>query len=161
MRTARLLIATALAAAAVGCGADGDAPPGAAPTMAEHSSVTGPVNPGRTTAAPAPSMPAVPTPGRPSTVGPADPDRPTVTPPPPSADGDRRGDLIRGMRTLHGVIERDGDWVLLRVGSDRWALLGERARALHNGADVFVTGTPAPPPPNCPADKAITVTQVR
>ena len=105
-------------------------------------------------------MPNSPTSAQLSTVPPADPDRPAVTPP-PSSDGDRRGDLVRGMRTLHGMIEKDGMWVLIRAGTDLWALLGERANGLQDGADATVSGTPATPPPGCPADKALTVTRVR
>ena len=76
---------------------------------------------------------------------------------PPTADSDRRGDLVHGVRTLRGVIERDGEWVLLRTGGGRWALLGNRARALADGHDVQIRGTPTTPPPDCPTDQAVTV----
>jgi hypothetical protein len=80
---------------------------------------------------------------------------------PPSPDGDRRGDLVRGVRTVRGVVERDGDWVLLRdAGGVRWALFGDGVRTLRHGADVEVRGTLTPPPEGCPAGKALTVTRI-
>jgi hypothetical protein len=78
-----------------------------------------------------------------------------VTPSP--FDGDRPGDLVRGVRILRGVVERDGDWVLLRVDGQRWALLGDRARTLASGATVEVRGTITTSPPGCPVDQALTV----
>jgi hypothetical protein len=66
------------------------------------------------------------------------------------------------MRTLRGVVERDGGWVLLRDGGgSSWALLGDQARRLATGADVEVRGTPTPPPNGCPAKAALNVTQIR
>jgi hypothetical protein len=75
----------------------------------------------------------------------------------PPADGDRRGDLVHGIRTLRGVIERDGEWVILRTDGGRWALLGDRARTLASGHDVQVRGRTVTPPQGCPADRAVTL----
>jgi hypothetical protein len=72
-------------------------------------------------------------------------------------DGDRRGDLVRGVRTLTGIVERDGDWVLLRTDGQRWALFGNRARTFAAGESVTISGTVTPPPPGCPTDKALNV----
>ncbi|MEV0716490.1 hypothetical protein [Asanoa sp. NPDC050611] len=78
---------------------------------------------------------------------------------PSTFDGDRAGDLVRGARTLRGVVERDGPWVVLRVGGQRWALLGDRAGSLPVDVPVEVRGTLATPPPGCPAERALTVTR--
>jgi hypothetical protein len=74
------------------------------------------------------------------------------------AADDRRGDLVRGVRSLRGVIERDGAWVILRTDGARWALLGDRARTLAAGEEAHVRGRPTTPPADCPADRALTLT---
>jgi hypothetical protein len=75
----------------------------------------------------------------------------------PPADGDRRGDLVRGLRAVRGTVERDGAWLILRTRRDSWALLGNRAHPLADGQEVVVRGTVTALPPGCPADRALTV----
>ncbi|MFI7544782.1 hypothetical protein [Actinoplanes sp. NPDC049599] len=152
MRAVRLLAAAALAAGVVACAPDREPGPAAAgPTPASPSAA-----PPRSPASPDPPATRPERATRPATPDPAPPSRrPEVTSPP--FDGDRTGDLVRGVRTLRGVVERDGDWVLLRVDAERWALLGARARALAGGSTVEVRGTVAAPPPGCPVDRALQV----
>jgi hypothetical protein len=50
---------------------------------------------------------------------------------------------------------------MLRVGGDRWALLGPVAAGLRAGQRVEVRGTVSPAPRGCFSAKAIRVTQVR
>ncbi|MBY8871018.1 hypothetical protein K7640_04065 [Micromonospora sp. PLK6-60] len=73
------------------------------------------------------------------------------------SDPDRRGDLVRGYRSLTGTIDRSGAWVLLRVDGVTWALLGAPAADLPDGRVVTVAGVTAPLPPDCPADQAVTL----
>lgn len=75
--------------------------------------------------------------------------------------GERRGDLVRGVRTLTGTVERTDRCVILRVDRSAWALLGAPATKLAAGRTVEVTGTVATPPPGCVAHQALMVTRVR
>jgi hypothetical protein len=121
-------------------------------------------------AAPAPSATTGTPSPRPS---PATP--PAVTPPPatkpgqepsrspavsPTAPADRRGDLVRGYRTLVGTIEAAGPCPVLRVGGERWSLLGDRTRGVVAGARFEVRGTVTTPPRGCHTTRALTVSQV-
>ena len=160
MRTARLLAVAAIAAATVSCAANTDTAPDAAEPAASSSPTAGTVipspgptgNPAPATAPPAGS--ARTTAGNPS----PRPNGEGVTPGP--TDGDRRGDLVRGARTLTGTVYRDADWVLLDVAGVRWALLGEPARTLKAGQTATATGTLTQPPAGCPVNMALTVTRV-
>jgi hypothetical protein len=81
--------------------------------------------------------------------------------PGPTADGERRGDLVHGYRTLTGTVARSGRWVLLDAGTRTWALLGVQADRFDAGARVTVAGAVAAVPKGCPADRALTVGTVR
>ncbi|HYN92794.1 MAG TPA: hypothetical protein VES42_02970, partial [Pilimelia sp.] len=81
---------------------------------------------------------------------------PAVTPP---AGDDRRGDLVHGVRTLTGTVERTGGCVLLRVGAARWELTGAAARTLVAGRRVRVGGAPLPTPPQCGATGVFVVSR--
>ncbi len=117
-------------------------------------------------AAPAPSA----TTGTPSPLpSPATP--PAATPPAatkpsrspavsPTAPADRRGDLVRGYRTLVGTIEAAGPCPVLRVGGERWSLLGDRTRGVVAGARFEVRGTVTTPPRGCHTTRALTVSQI-
>ncbi|SCE64153.1 DUF5818 domain-containing protein [Micromonospora mirobrigensis] len=93
----------------------------------------------------------------------ATPVPPTNTPTPPaaaptgSADPDRRGDLVRGYRSLTGTVDRSGRWVLLRAEDTTWALLGPPTADLVDGRTVTVSGVAAQVPPGCAADRALTL----
>ena len=78
----------------------------------------------------------------------------------PSAS-DRQGDLVRGVRTLVGTVEPGEVCPVLRVGADRWALVGAAAQRLASGTVVEVRGTVVSPPPGCHASRALQVSQVR
>jgi hypothetical protein len=122
-------------------------PPTAAPTTGTPS--PGSNQPEPTTPPPSPTSPETgttvpPTPGR-------------TTPPP----DDRRGDLVKGRRTLTGTISRDGTCIVLVVADRRWSLTGKPAERLTDGEKVRVTGTLATVHPGCPADHALAVTQIR
>jgi hypothetical protein len=156
MRTLRLLLVVILVASVTGCAAGGDESDSTRPTTSPGTSPT--TSPGTSPGTPRPVPPA--TPDRPSGATPATGSTtgPTTAPP----DGDRRGDPVRGVRTVRGVVERSGEWTLLRdTTGGRWALLGERARLLRTGAQVEVRGTVTTPPAGCPVDRALTVTQTR
>jgi hypothetical protein len=159
MRSVRVLAAAAFAAGLVGCAADREGGPvAAAPTPGAPGAASSVA-----TASPVPTGSAAPAQTRPSraatglTSAPP-PGKPAVSPPP--SDPDRPGDLVRGVRTLRGVVERQGTWVLLRLDGHRWALLGDRARTLGTGTTVEVQGTVTAPPVGCPADQALTVTRL-
>ena len=53
---------------------------------------------------------------------------------------DQQGALVRGVRTLTGVVERTGSCTTLAVGTQRWALVGMIADSLSPGETVRVTG---------------------
>ena len=53
---------------------------------------------------------------------------------------DRRGDLVRGTRTITGRIERDGTCISLLTDGGQWALDGPAVAALTPGERVEVTG---------------------
>jgi hypothetical protein len=76
-------------------------------------------------------------------------------------DQERPGDRVRGVRTLVGDVEPGELCPLLRVGSQRWALVGATAQRLKAGERVEVTGTVVATPRGCPAAKALKVTRVR
>ncbi len=59
------------------------------------------------------------------------------------------------------MVERSDLCDVLRVGGDRWALVGEKAGGLAAGARVEVRGTVVSPPRGCHATRALRVTQVR
>ena len=84
---------------------------------------------------------------------------PAPEPPMPNRD-DRPGDRVRGHRTLVGTVERGELCPLLRVGTDRWALVGALARRLSPGDTVEVRGTVTTAPRGCPAARAITISQL-
>ena len=111
---------------------------------------------------PSPSVTAPPS----APAGPRNPSTPprTVMPTPeplmPSAS-DRQGDLVRGVRTLVGTVEPGEVCLVLRVGADRWALVGAAAQRLASGTVVEVLGTVVSPPPGCHAARALQVSQVR
>jgi hypothetical protein len=159
MRTAHLVptaaIAAAMVAATVGCAANTDAHPEVAQPSVSISPTANPA------ASPAGAV------GEPSPT--AGGRTPTMTPSPRvnvrrvtpgPIDGDRRGDLVRGARTLTGTVHRDGDWVLLDVAGKRWALLGGATRSLKAGQTATTIGTLTQPPAGCPVDMALTVTRV-
>ncbi|MFF5174645.1 hypothetical protein ACFY3U_18685 [Micromonospora sp. NPDC000089] len=158
-RTAALVVATLLLLTACGDGPD------PTPVASGGAPPTGPASPSpeRPASAPPSTPPAppvaktggAPTPGgRPPTASPA---RATAATPTGAGDPDRRGDLVRGYRSLTGTVDRSGDWVLLRSGDTTWALLGARADALPEGRGATVAGVQAPLPPGCPADHALTL----
>ncbi|MGN9913927.1 DUF5818 domain-containing protein [Phytohabitans sp. LJ34] len=107
-----------------------------------------PTNPG-----PSPTAPAVPPP-----TGATRPPAPGATPPPPD---DRRGDLVKGRRTLTGAVSRDGACITLLVAGKRWSLSGAPTERLADGDKVRVTGTVATVRAACPGDHALVVTQVQ
>jgi hypothetical protein len=78
-----------------------------------------------------------------------------------TADGERRGDRVRGHRTLTGTISRTGRWVLLDTGTKTWALLGAPSDRLGSGYRATVTGALTPVPPGCPAQGALAVSRAR
>ena len=84
---------------------------------------------------------------------------PIPEPPMPNRD-DRPGDRARGHRTLVGTVERGELCPLLRVGADRWALVGALAQRLSPGDTVEVRGTLTTAPRGCPAPRSIKVNHV-
>ena len=155
-----MLVTAALAAAAVGCAAHDNTPE---PRTSATPPALSPASNGGASAS------SIATPPIPSTIRPTDDASVPLTQPPhprenivtPPTDGDRRGDLVRGVRTLRGVVEREGDWVLLRTDRDRWALLASDTRDFRNGVQIEVRGTPSAPPAGCPANMALNVIQPR
>lgn len=79
----------------------------------------------------------------------------------PSPGCDRRGDLVRGHRTLVGQIDRRGSWVILHTDAGEWALLGPAATNLDEGTTAEVSGSVTEPPAGCPTSRALTVARVR
>ena len=154
MRTARTLAIAVLITAVAGCASDRAGAPSSAPPAASPGAAA-PASPDTAPAASTFPAPAA-SPGAPP---PATTGRGEVPVTPPSAGDDRRGDLVRGVRSLRGVIEREGEWVILRTGGGRWALLGDRARTLTAGQEVQVRGRPTTPPVGCPTDRALNVTR--
>jgi hypothetical protein len=75
------------------------------------------------------------------TVG--DDGRDTVTP------DDRRGDLVRGTRTLTGTVERNGTCISLLTDGGQWALSGPAVAVLTPGERVEVTGHVTDLPTTC------------
>jgi hypothetical protein len=91
---------------------------------------------------------------------------PHTTPPPsgataPPPPDDRRGDLVKGRRTLTGTVNRDGACITLLVAGKRWSLSGAPAQRLAAGDQIRVTGTVTPARAACPADHALIVTRVQ
>ncbi|WP_066890567.1 hypothetical protein [Carbonactinospora thermoautotrophica] len=62
--------------------------------------------------------------------------------------------------TAHGVVELTGGCVVLVTEAERIALVGPRVRELRHGQPVTVRGRVAPLPPDCPADRALLVTDL-
>jgi hypothetical protein len=155
--TAGVALAAALIILSVpGCGSSEPSSGGPAPPA---PSVAPSVAPSRATS---PAASATTPPPTRSKAGSTRMPKPTPTSASPSDEGpDRTGDLVRGRRTLHGTVERSGDWVLLRTDDGVWALLGRRGAALTTGATATVTGIPATPPAGCPVDRAVTVYSAR
>jgi hypothetical protein len=160
MRTTRLLATAAIAAATVGCASGTDPQPHAAQPPGSNSPTAGAINPSPgATSGPTP-VSASPT-ARPRTPSDKPSPRPNgggVTPGP--TDGDRRGDLVRGARTLTGTVHRDAGWVLLDVAGKRWALLGKAPQSLVTGHTATATGTVTRAPAGCPAELALNVTRL-
>ena len=108
------------------------------------------------------SSPAAPSPAAtpPRTTRPEPQPSPPLSAPSSPGPADRRGDLVRGYRTLVGTIEAAQPCLVLRVGADRWALVGDRARGLASGARFEVRGTVTSPPRGCHTTRALAVSQV-
>ena len=158
---AAVMLTAALLAVASACSGEQKEPPSAAritpsatpdggPASASPSTASpGTASPGGAASPSAPGTPAAPPTSRPGAPG------PTPT------DPDRRGDPVRGYRTLTGVVESSGQCPVLRVGTERWALMGAAAAQLAPGRQVEVRGTVAPAPRGCLATRGLRVSQVR
>jgi hypothetical protein len=88
---------------------------------------------------------------------------PAVTSPrhgPGQTDPEQPRDLVAGRLERVGTVEHSGGWVLLRAGTERWALLGAPP-GLRDGARVEAIGRRTAAPPGCPAALAMRVSTVR
>jgi len=72
---------------------------------------------------------------------------------------DRPGDRVRGYRVLVGTIEAAAPCPVLRVGAERWSLVGEHARGLAAGARFEIRGTVMSPPRGCHTTRALKVSR--
>ena len=174
MRWRNVLGGAALAVTLVGCTADAPSADSSGSAVAP-SSTSDPSTraDSPSSATPTEESTAVPTP---SGVGPADPgDPPTSTsaapsqqPAPPTdagtgggtADPEMPRDLVRGVRTMTGMVVADATCNVLVVGTQRVALLGPAAAAAEPGSRVKVEGTGSAVPADCQASSAVTVTRV-
>lgn len=77
-----------------------------------------------------------------------------------AAEGERRGDLVRGRRTVTGTVSRTGRWVLLDAGTFTWVLLGAGIDRATAGSRVTATGAVTAVPAGCPADRALVVNRI-
>jgi hypothetical protein len=66
-----------------------------------------------------------------------------------ASGGDRRGDLVRGRRSLTGTVQRTSTCTMLEVGTRRWILTGRLADSLTASSRVQVVGTLVPVPAEC------------
>jgi hypothetical protein len=85
----------------------------------------------------------------------------TSSPPSASAGAERKGDLVHGVMTLEGILERTPHCLMLRVGAVRWELL-ETSTELRDGAAARVRGHHATAVrEGCTADRAVVVSSIR
>lgn len=120
--------------------------------------MTGTPSPGQQEPAPTTAGPSPMASGAPPPSGATRPPAPGATPPPPD---DRRGDLVKGRRSLTGTVSRDGACIILLVAGKGWSLSGAPAERLADGDHVRVTGTVATVRAACPSDHALVVTRVQ
>lgn len=147
-RTAAVAVLLVLAA----CGDEGGDQRSARSSDAAEGSSTSP-----TPITKSPSASPAPTTGTPA--APKSPVPATTAPDRRNGSGpaDRPGDLARGYRTLAGTISTEGGCRVLKVGSDRWALIGALAEGLTDGAHAEVRGTVIGTPSGCTAPRALKV----
>jgi len=120
--------------------------------------MTGTPSPDRQEPEPSTPDPSPTAPGAPPPSDATRPPAPGATTPPPD---DRRGDLVKGRRTLTGTVSRDSTCITLLVADKRWSLSGAPAEPLADGDQVRVTGTVTTTLAACPADHALVVTRVQ
>jgi hypothetical protein len=144
------LLATGVVAVAVLAACSTSGRPGGQPAPAR----TGPASPSasRSASAPPRGPGQSPGPGRTPPQG-GDPGR-TAS---PGVDPENPNDRVGAPMTVAGVVASVGGCVVLDAGARRWALTGEPAARLRQGARVTVRGWARPVPAGCSADGGLEV----